>query len=258
MNFTNSGKYLSIGLAILLMANLLVLPAISAQTTPPDVRMYLYGPNVLGTLRTGTYSATFIDPNNRDWSYKVYITADNMTGASPLYASAINGTLTKDNNTIEFDVTGQMKTGQLEIHINCTSGSYVYEKVQAVTVVSPIILNANINNPSNIDIKNATVQFYVDGSEIDQQVIQSIGAKQNTSVESEWISDDKEPGWHDSRITVDINSDGIIDTHAGDIIIDDKFYIEDKSNWVFTLMMVSIGLIALILGIVYIFTRKMK
>ena len=257
MNFTASKRYLGLSLVILLLANMLILPGISAQTTPPDVRMQLYGPSVLGTLRTGTYSATFIDPNYRDWSYKIFITADNTTGASPLYASAINGTVTKDNNTVEFDVTSQMKTGQLEIHINCTSGSYVYEKIQTVYVVNPIILNANINNPSNTDIKNATIQFFVDGSEIDKQVLLTIGAKQNTTVETEWISNDKEPGWHDSRITVDINSDGVIDTQAGDIIIDDRFYIEGGSDWVFALT-VFIGLIALILGIGYISKRKMK
>lgn len=257
MNFIKLNKSISIGLAVLFMANLLILPAISAQTTPPDVRMQLFGPKDLGTLRTGTYSATFIDPNYRDWSYKVYISADNLTGASPVYASALNGTITRDNNTFEFDITAPMKAGLLEIHINCTSGIYVYEKTQIVNVVDPITVSAKISNPSNIVINNATVQFYVDGTEIDQQVIQAIGAKSNTSVETEWISSDKEPGWHDSRITVDLNSDGVIDTQAGDIIIDDRFYVEGGSDWVFAIT-VFIGLIALILGIGYISKRKMK
>jgi len=253
----NSYKLLGILIILTVFVNLAILPVTSAQTSATDVQIQLYGPSALGSLRTSTYSATFIDPNNRDWNYKVYITAANTTGASPLFASPINGTISKDNNTFSFDVTAQKDTGELEIHINCTSGSLVYEKIQKVYVVSPIKLAANIKNPSNVEIHNATVQFFVDGTEIDKQVIQTIGAGQNTSVESEWISYDKEPGWHDSRIVVDLNSDGVIDTQAGDLIINDKFYIEGGNDWVFAIT-VFIGLIALIVGIGFISKRKMK
>lgn len=252
----NSSKLIS----FMLTAAVIVIiagPCISAQTSVKDMTIQLSGPIAIGTLRTSTYTATMNDLSDRDWTYKIYITAENTTGASPLIASPINGTVTPENNTFTFDITGQNEAGELEIHINCTSGVYTYQKVQKIYVVQPISLKAEIANPSNVVINNATVQFFVDGIEIDTQIIPSIGANQNTSVESEWIEYDKEPGWHDSRITVDLNSDGVIDAQAGDMIIDREFYIEGGSNWVFILTL-FIGLFALIIGIGYISKKKMK
>jgi hypothetical protein len=227
----------------------IAIPAANAQSNTTDVRLHLTGPSVLGTLRTGAYSVTFIDPDSRIWTYKAYITAANTTGASPLINTPINGTLTTENNSFTFDVTAQQDPGELDIHINCTSGSVYYEKVQSIPVVYPIAFN--------VDINNATVQFYVDGSEIDKQVIQTIGARQKTKVSSEWITNDQKPGWHDSRIVVDLNGDGVIDTQAGDMIIEDRFYIEGGRDWIFA-STVLIGLIALIIGFLYLSKRNIK
>jgi len=235
---------------------LAITPIVSAAIPVTDARMTLSGSPTLGTLRSGTYSATFDDPLEREWSYQVYITASNTTGASPLKNSPLNGTLTPENNSFTFDITAQQSIGYLEIHINCTSGVYYYEKVQRINVVYPVSLKAQIRNPTAMEISNATVQFFVDGNEIDKQIIQTIGANQTVNVESEWISTDKEPGWHDSRIVLDLNSDGIIDTHSGDMIIDNSFYIEGESNWL-TILIIFIGLMALIAGFGYISKRKM-
>jgi hypothetical protein len=230
MNISN--RKIACGLTFLILALAIMMPAVNAQSNTSDIRLNLNGPSVLGTLRSGTYSVTFIDPESRTWTYKVYITATNTTGASPLINSPINGTLTTENNSFTFDVTAQQDSGELDIHINCTSGSINYEKVQSVPVVFPIAFNVDINNPSNIEINNATVQFYVDGSEIDKQTIQTIGARQNTKVSSEWITNDQVPGWHNSKIIVDLNGDGIIDTQAGDKVIEKSFYIEGGSDWI--------------------------
>lgn len=245
------------GFILILFVLSMVIPAVNAQSNTTDVRLHLNGPSVLGTLRTGTYSVTFIDPDSQVWTYKVYITAANTTGASPLMNSPINGTLTSENNSFTFDVTGQRDSGELDLHINCSSGSLYYHKVQTIPVVYPIAFNVDINNPSNVEINNATVQFYVDGSEIDKQIIQTISPMQNTKVSSEWISNDQKPGWHDSRIVVDLNGDGIIDSNAGDMVVEDSFYIEGGKDWLFA-STVLIGLIALIIGFVYLSKRKMK
>ena len=243
-------------LVILTLFSIFILPIIAAQTPVTDVRVHLTGPSTLGTLRSGSYSTTFDDPLARTWTYKLYITADNTSGASPLKDSPINGTISPENKTFTFDITAQQKIGDLEIHINCTSGAYYYEKVQKIHVVNPISLKAKINNPTNIEVANATVQFYVDGTEIDKQVIQTIGANQSVDVESEWISLNKEPGWHDSRIVVDLNGDGLIETQSGDMIIDSQFYIQGESNWVMIITII-VGLMALIVGFGYISKRKM-
>jgi hypothetical protein len=241
----------------LMLLALIMSPLTEAQTNVPNIRVYLSGPSVIGTLRSGTYSATMVDPESRSWDYRVYITASNTTGASPLFTSPINGTFTPENQTITFDITAQQKAGELEIHINCTIGTLYYEKVQTIYVVPPITIEANVNNPTNVQIKNATVQFYVDGTKIDNQIIPTIGASQTTKVSTEWISKEQTPGWHDTRIVIDLNGDGIIDTHAGDMILDDRFYIQGETDWVFGIT-VLIGLLALILGMGYISKRKMK
>ncbi|HAX95939.1 MAG TPA: hypothetical protein DCY35_05380 [Prolixibacteraceae bacterium] len=228
-----------------------------AQVDTSDIRTHLNGPSTLGTLRSGTYSVTFIDPESRTWSYEVYVTAKNTTGAFPLKNSPANGTISPGNNTFTFDVTAQQDPGELEIHINYTAGVLNFEKIQKINVVYPISLRIKISNPSNVEINNATVQFFVDGIEIDKQVVAIIPANQAVDVESEWISFDKESGWHDSRIVVDINNDGIIDTHSGDIIVDDRFYIEGDDSWLFGVI-VAIGVIILIFGFGYISRQKMK
>jgi hypothetical protein len=255
MNISN--KKIVCAFTIIILALAIAIPTVNAQSNASDVRLHLTGPSVLGTLRSGTFSVTFIDPDSRVWTYKAYITAANTTGASPLVNSPINGTLTVENNSFTFDVTAQQDSGELDLHINCTSGSLYYEKVQTIPVVYPIAFNVDINNPSNVVINNATVQFYVDGSEIDMQVIQSLNARQNTKVSSEWITNDAKSGWHDSRIVVDLNGDGVIDTQAGDMIVENRFYIEGGRDWIFA-SIVLIGLIALIIGFVYISKRNIK
>jgi len=250
------GKVFPTAAILIALIGLMLIPVAGAGTQVSDVRLDLSGEQALGTLRTGTYSATLNDPLARTWNYKIYIMADNTTGATPLKDSPLNGTFTPDNKTISFDITAQQRQGELEIHINCTSGAYYFEKVQKIIVVNPISLKAKVTNQSPVEIKNATVQFYVDGTHIDTQTINSIGANQSVDVESEWISLHKEPGWHDSRIVVDINGDGVIDTNSGDIIIDNRFYIEGESSWL-TIAIILVGLLALVIGFGYISKRKM-
>jgi len=233
-------------------------PLVDAQTNTENVLVSLNGPSVVGTLRVSTYSATIIDAENRAWDYKVFITSkSNMTGASPLEASPINGTVTPGNNTFSFEITAPQAKGELNIHINCTSGSYYYTKIHKIFVVTPISLSVEVNNPTNVEIKNATVQFFVDGNEIDKQVLLSIGAGQSTKVSSEWISKDKTPGWHTSKILIDMNGDGTIDTNMGDMIVNDRFYIEGSADWMFALT-ILVGLTALIIGFGYLSKRKLK
>lgn len=252
-------KHIKPALAIMLLSVLVLqlVPPVIAETNATNIRVELHGPSVIGTLNSAEYSATVIDPENRPWEYSVWITAANDSGASPLKELPMNGTLNPGNDTILFNITAMQNAGELKIHVNCTSGILYYEKVQPITVVSPIIFNVKLNNPSNVVINNATVQFLVDGDEIDFQTIGTIPARQETTVTSEWISNDKEPGWHDSRILVDLDGDGTINTEVGDMIVEDHFYIEGGSDWVFGVT-VFIGLAALVIGFGLITKRKIR
>ena len=147
--------------------------------------------------------------------------------------------------------------GELEIHVNCSSGPLYYEKVQPITVVTPIVFNVELSNPSNVIINNATARFLVDGIEIDSQTIDPIPARQDITVTSEWIAADKKPGWHDSQILVDLDGNGMINSDAGDIIVEDRFYIEGGNDWTFGVT-VLIGLAALVIGFGLITKRKIR
>ena len=253
------GKYFKTALALMLLS-VLILQAVSytnAQTNASNIRVELHGPSVLGVLNNAEYSATITDPDNRVWDYSIWITAANDSGASPLKELPANGTLSSGNDTFLFNITAMQKPGELEIHVNCTSGNLYYEKVQLITVVTPIVFNVELNNPSNVEIHNATVQFLVNDEEIDFQTIQTIPARQGTTVSSEWISINNEPGWYDSKILVDLNGDGVIDTDLGDMIVEDRFYIEGESDWVFALT-VLVGLTALIIGFGLITRRTIR
>jgi hypothetical protein len=245
---------------VIILLSLLVLqvaPPVIAQTNATNIHIKLNGPSVIGVLNQAEYSATVIDPENRGWDYTIWITASNDSGAYPLKELPLNGTLNPGNDSFLFNITAMQRSGELEIHVNCTSGSLYYETIQPITVVTPIIFNVDINNPTNIVVQNATVKFLVDGIEIDNQVIDSVPARQRTTVTTEWISADKEPGWHDSTILVDLNGDGIIDKDVGDMIVKDTFYIEGGSDWAFAFT-VLIGLTALVVGFGLISRRKIR
>lgn len=254
-----TGKPVKSLIAIMLLTVLVlqVVPPVIAETNATNIRIQLNGPSVIGILDQAEYSATVIDPENRAWNYAIWITASNDTGASPLKELPFNGTLSPGNESFLFNITSMQRPGELEIHVNCTSGNLYYEKVQPITVVSPIVFNVEINNPTNIVVNNATVQFLVNDIIIDFQTISSIPARQGTTVTSEWITSDIEPGWHDSTIRVDLNGDGVIDTDVGDMIVNDRFYIEGGSDWVFALT-VLIGLAALVIGFGLISRRKIR
>ena len=143
------------------------------------------------------------------------------------------------------------------IHVNITYGNLYYEKVQPIIVEAPISISAEIKNPSNVIVSNVTVQFLVDGTEFDKQIISSVPAMQTKTISSEWIATDKEPGWHDSTIIVDLNGDGVIDLEAGDMIVEGTFFIEGGSDWIFALT-VLVGLTLLIIGFGLITRRKIR
>ena len=245
--------------ALLLLSVLImqVIPPVIAQTNATGVQVQLNGPPVIGTLRGGDYTGTIIDPEGRQWSYMVYVDGPNITGASPLEPEALNGTLSPGNYSFSFNITGMQRAGVIDIHVNCTSGNLYYEKVQPIIVVTPITINAEIKNPSNVVVNNVTVQFLVDGVEIEKQVISSIPAMQTKTIFSEWIETDKEPGWHDSTILVDLNGDGVIDIEAGDMIVEDRFFIEGGNDWIFALT-VLVGLTLLVVGFGLISRRKIR
>jgi hypothetical protein len=76
-------------------------------------------------------------------------------------------------------------------------------------------------------------------------------------VSGEWISDDKAPGWHETEVWVDLNSDGDIDTNTGDMIVIDRFYVEGRSTWL-NWLIVIVGFVALTVGLMYISKQKIR
>ncbi len=251
-------KVLLIALMLGFCATQLAYPTL-ADGNVTDIKLHLTGAEVLGTQKHGLYSGTLVDPLNRQWKYEVYVTAENVTGALPLEAAPTTGNLTATNKTFAFDVTAPVIPGELTIHVNISSadGNLWYEKTEIIDVVSPVIISTTIINESNIDVKNATVKFYIDDEEIDSQTIGAIPGGQSIDVSAEWITAEKSPGWHSSRIEVDINADGVIDQTLGDRVITDTFYVEGGTSWVLWLI-ILLGLVVLLLGIRSISKRKLK
>jgi len=248
----------------LLMALLIILcivqvvPVITADTAK-DVRLHVSGPNVLGTENTGHYSSTFVDPQGRDWGYEVFLTADNTTGASPLITSPITGNLTGENRSFEFDITAPLTAGDLTINVNLTSkeGNYTYVKTAVIIVVKPVVVHAVVQNPTGYELYNASVRFFIDDEIIDMQTVTVIPPGQYQDISAEWISASIPSGWHYTRVEIDIDNDGVIDTTVGDRVISDKFYVEGGTNPIVWLT-ILIGLCALLGGVYIINKRKMK
>ena len=126
-----SNKYFKPVLAIMLLSVLILhtVPPTIAQSNTDNIRVELHGPSVIGTLDNAEYSATIYDPDLRGWDYSIWITTANDSGASPLKELPANGTLSSGNESFLFNITAMRVPGELEIHVNCTSGSLYYEKV---------------------------------------------------------------------------------------------------------------------------------
>ncbi len=222
-----------------------------------DVRLHVRGSDIMAHDRTGTYEITIMDPLERNWQYSLWIDADNITGAKPLEIEPITGNFSAQNKTFSADVTAMTPLGKMIMYINVSSpsGSLWYIREFEIQVIDPIVISADILNSGNTAIRNATVQFFVDGQLLSTDILRSLDVGASTTMTSEWVSDEIADGWHTSAVLVDVNSDGIIDPTIGDMKIDSKFYVEG-SNLSAT-MYIFLGITGLMVGMLLI-NKQMK
>ncbi|KYK29056.1 MAG: hypothetical protein AYK23_01730 [Candidatus Proteinoplasmatales archaeon SG8-5] len=250
---------------VILLVTLLILTSYFMMIQPPaaaegnvvDIKVHLSGEPVLAISGSSTYHGTLLDTKNRMWNYEVYVTStegENITGASPSLESPATGNLTISNKTFSFDLMAPLEPGDIDININISSftGDKWYKTTHTIAVVRPVTISATIDNPSNTAVTNATVRFYVDNDHIDTQIVDQIPPGDSTDVSAEWILAEFPPGWHDTRLEIDLDNNG-----EAEWTVHDRFYVEGGGTLILYLT-ILFGLIAMLGGIYYISKRKMR
>jgi hypothetical protein len=245
--------------AILLFATLAIQfqQSVQAEGNIVDIKVHVSGEPVLGIGGMSTYTGTLVDTKNRNWNYTIYVASEtgaNISGAEPSESAPATGNLTAVNKTFTFDVTAPLDPGDLIVYINISSltGDHWYRTTETITVVRPVTISATVDNPSDMRVNNATVRFYVNGDLIDTQNIDQIAPAESTDVSAEWIMEKVPPGWHDTRIEIDLDND-----MEPEWVIQDRFYVEGGGTLILYLT-IFFGLIAMVAGIYYISKRKMR
>ncbi len=246
------GKYVHLIVAFTFISMVLLGSVVSAEGNVDDIRIHVRGSDILAQDSTSNYEITLMDPQDRNWAYSVHIDADNITGASPLEIEPIAGNLTSGNDTFSANIGAMSNIGDMVMIINVTSpsGALWYVREFEIKVIEPIVISAEIFNSGDVDIRNATVEFYVDDDLISTDTLAYLPAGGSTKMSSQWVSEEIADGWHTSTVLVDVNDDGITDPGMGDIEINDKFYVEG-SNMSATLYII-LGITALFFGMVII------
>ncbi len=248
----NRGKYIPIVIALAFISMAFIGSMVSAEGNADDVLLHVSGPDVLAHNSQGHYDITLIDPQDRNWAYSVHIDARNITGASPLEIEPITGNLTAGNDTFSADITAMTNLGEMIMIVNVSSptGTLWQTREFDINVIEPVVISTKILNSGEVNIKNASVEFYVDDVLISTDTLSYLGAGESTTLTSNWVSEDIDDGWHTSTIIVDVNDDGIIDPIMGDIKVSEDFFVEGSN--VSATLFILIGISALLIGMILI------
>jgi len=129
-------------------------------------------------------------------------------------------------------------------------------RTQTITVVEPIVLNADLTNNSNVDFTDFAAYFKVDGQLIeDSKTLVSVKAGQTTTVSYEWVVDSLSNGEHTFQVVAGGENIGSSKTtFTGG---EGKFYVGHSDYGLLNILLVIL-LIVVIIGFIYIYRKPVK
>jgi hypothetical protein len=225
--------------AILLLVFITSILVFSQTTTAQDeVRVFITGPNSIPTNVTVEYTIEIVGGPAEDehlgvnetplWRFEAELTSkipavntvEPQGGNSTENIFKINVTAPNDKNTLSLEVNGTSS--------NRTEMKWSGAVVKEIEVFRPIPVNlsATIHNPSDLDIKDALISFYVDGIEVGNKT-EDFSANSTKEVYYEWVASKDDRGEH--LVEVRINEDGnLLEFNKGNNVISETIYIGDR------------------------------
>jgi len=235
-------------LAVAMLA-LATAPLLASADGNANLRLYVKGRDVTGIQITDTYEIVVIGADSGTWTYKYYLTGDNLTDANPLVGTPSQGNISE--TSFLATVTMPNAVGTVELVVNITQSSAASPTWQTVTkkieVVRPVALLCQVRNPTTTDLSAIPYKVYVDGEETDNSTLELLSAGSTVNVSSAWYAKDPREGAHEAIYTFDVDGDGMFGSND-DLTVSYTFYTKDDgTNWALALT-VALGIIVFVVG----------
>jgi len=243
----------------LIMAILMVslIPAGPAAASG-DVFVRLDGPTALATGSSQIYTLTISGGPGEEggnFSYSIGLSGLNTTGAS---VSPTTGNST--SGSFSLNITAPAIPQTLKVMVNATSHnaakSVTVEKSFSIIILRPIVISQKIVNTGDVEAKNVLVKFYVDDSFIGSQVVDSIPAKSDATVEYKWLAEHESPGKHEVKVVVDSQNE-LVELSEGNNVAYHTIYISG-GNTIGAVLWAVIGVLIAVLFLLYSMKGKRK
>jgi hypothetical protein len=205
-----------------------------------EVRVFITGPDALPINDTVEYTIRIIggpaEPENlkenetANWSYmaSLGILKPPTANVNPEEANStenifiITVTTPSDPTTLSLEVNGTSS--------NETKSLWSGAVFKEIEVFKPITVNitAVVRNPSDIDVRDAFISFYVDGIMVGN-LTEGLLANSTKEVYLEWVASKDDKGEHE--VEVRINEDGrLLEFNNGDNVLHQTIYLGDRPD----------------------------
>jgi hypothetical protein len=221
-------------LSLMLITSFIVLtqPVIAQE----EVRVFITGPDSIPTNISVEYTVRIVggpaehlgENETANWSFQAQIISkipssakpEPETGNSTENIFKINVSAPNDKNTLSLEINGTSSNG--------TAVNWSGAVVKEIEIFRPIPVNitAMIFNPTDIDIRDALISFYVDGEMVGNKT-EGFSANSSKEVYYEWVASKDDKGEH--LVEVRINEDGtLLEFNNGNNVITQTIYIGNR------------------------------
>ncbi|MCW6169008.1 MAG: hypothetical protein LVQ96_03780 [Thermoplasmatales archaeon] len=164
-----------------------------------------------------------------NYSVTVYIAGQNMTGASPSFS--YHNTSKSPNFAINFKAPFYAQTLHMQVF---STGNYNGKTVSSpkyntsIKVIAPITFVVSVSNPGTGYVKNLTIDFYMDSTQVHSEVISSLGPGSSVNVTYNYTNPAISNGVHTLGVST---SNPLIEINGKTGLVTIKFYYGSPPNY---------------------------
>ena len=211
---------------IFLGSSILMVSSASGYTPPLSSTLTL--PSYIGE---GQNFMLYVNdtPGFSNYSVTVYISGQNMTGASPSFS--YHNTSKSPNFIIKIKAPLYAQTLHMQVF---STGTYNGNKASSpkyntsIRVIAPITFVVDVSNPGAGYVKNLTIYFYMDGTLVHSEVLSSIAPGSSVNVTYNYTNPAISTGVHTLGVSA---SNPLIDINGKTGLVTIKFYYGSPPNY---------------------------